>query len=87
MNPIQAADMAHRIADRAVVADIESEAVPHTDAQGLIWSDTSCMLDPREMCDDFVEMNTQALDYAQQRGLITRHPKFGHLVLITKKAQ
>jgi hypothetical protein len=87
MNPIQVAELAHQIADRAVISDIETEAVGQLDEQQRRWYDTRPMLDPREMCDDMVEMNTQALAYAHERGLISPHPQHAHLVRITKAQQ
>lgn len=84
VNNIQAAALAHTLADRAVVSDIETEGVAQTDEHGRIWFDTRPMLDPREMPDDFIEMNRQALDYAHQRGLIRPHPSHAHLVRITR---
>ena len=71
------------IADRAVLADIECEAVAEH-IEGQRWYDTRPMLDQREYPDDVVEMNRQALDYAHQRGLVSPHPEQAHLVRITK---
>lgn len=84
MNRIDLAELAHRIADRACVADIETEAVAQTDAQGQRWYDTRPMLDPREQCDDNVEMARQALAYAHDRGLTSAHPQHGYLVRIAR---
>jgi hypothetical protein len=78
-----------QLADRACISDIESEAVlDHVQQPGNIrWLDTRPMLDPREMPDDFIEMNRQALGYAEARGLIARfdaeHP---YVVRITRQA-
>jgi len=82
MTAAQAAEAAHQIADRAVVADIESECVAVADDTGRGWWDTRVMLDPREMPDDFIEMARQAIEYAHQRGLIRSHPQHAHLVRI-----
>ncbi len=84
VNAIRLAELAHQLADRAVVADIESEGHPHTDEHGRKWYDTRPMLDERELPPDFVEMNRQALDYAHQRGLVSPHPEHAHLVRITR---
>jgi hypothetical protein len=84
VNAIRLAALAHQLADRACIADIETEAIAQTDAQGRKWHDTRPMLDPREMPDDCVEMNRQALAYAHERGLISPHPQHAHLVRITK---
>lgn len=84
VNAIRLAALAHKLADRAVVSDIETEAITVTDEHGRRWYDTRPMLDPREMPDDFVEMIRQALVYAQQRGLTSAHPTQAHLVRIVK---
>lgn len=81
MNAIQAAELAHQIADRACIADIESECTA-IDIDGRGWWDSRCMTDPRELPDDFVEMARQALAYAEWRGLFTRHPAHPHLLRI-----
>lgn len=86
VNAIRLAELAHQLADRAVVSDIESEAIRQTDEHGRTWHDTRPMLDERELPPDFVEMNRQALDYAHQRGLVSPHPQHAHLVRITKAA-
>jgi hypothetical protein len=83
-NLIKLADTAHTLADRTVISDIETEGVAQTDEHGRKWYDTRPMLDPRELPDDCVEMNRQALDYAHQRGLVSPHPSHAHLVRITK---
>ena len=73
--------LAYTLADRACIADIETEC--HVlQADGVPWWDTRPMTDPRELPDDLVEMNTQALAYAELRGLFTRHPLRPYLVRI-----
>lgn len=84
VNHIRLAALAHQLADRAVVADIECEGHLQTDEHGRRWYDTRPMLDEREMPPDYVEMNRQALDYAHQRGLTMPHPQHGYLVRITR---
>ena len=75
-----------RIADAAVLADVESGAVPvHID--GARWHDTRPMLDPREHCDDVLEMTRLALGYAIARGLVERHAAQGHLVRVRPDAE
>ena len=69
------------IADSAVVADIECNAVAER-MEGGRWYDTRPMLDPREQPDDFIEMARQSIDYAVQRGLVERHHRCGHLVRV-----
>jgi hypothetical protein len=86
MNPIQLAELAHRIADAAIVSDIEcfccSVQSPFSTAR---WYDTRPMLDPNEHADEVVDMNIQALEYADVRGLISRHPDKPHMVRIVNK--
>jgi hypothetical protein len=84
INAIRLAELAHQLADRACITDIESEAPWQTDAQGRRWYDTRALLDPREMPDDFIEMNRQALAYAHERGLVMPHPQHAYLVRINK---
>lgn len=84
VNAIRLAELAHKLADRAVVADIEGEGIPQTDEHGRTWYDTRPMLDPREQPDDNIEMSLQAISYAHERGLISQHPVDTHLVRITK---
>jgi hypothetical protein len=65
---------AMRLADACVIADIECGGIPvGTDMGGLKLYDLRPMVDPREMPDTVVDMNRQAIDWALQRGLITRH--------------
>lgn len=85
MTPSRISAMAHKIADQSVLCDIESNALPFTDAQGVAWHDTSTMLDPREQPDAVIDMMLLALDYAQARGIVTVHPTFPHLMRITRK--
>lgn len=70
---------AHRLADMYVIADIETCATRVGD-----WWDTRFMFDRRELCDESIDMNRQALDYAMQRGLVHAHPEHAHLVRINK---
>lgn len=84
MSPEELHALAHQLAERACVTDIETEAVAQTDEHGRRWYDTRPMLDPREMSDDLIEMNVQALAYAHQRGVISPHPLHAHLVRIVK---
>ena len=84
LTPAQVAELARRIADRAVLADIECEAVAQRNDRGRIWYDTRPMLDPREQPDTFIDMTREALDYAMQRRLIEQHHERAHLVRILK---
>ena len=85
INAVQMAELvrhATQIADRAVVADIESEAV-RTDRSGR-WYDVRPMLDEREHSPQCIDMATQALQYAVMRGLVQRDTEHAHLVRITR---
>lgn len=83
MSPIQAADLAHRLADAKVLDDIRKPALATTDEHGRTWYDTRPMLDPREVPDDVAEMARQAIDYALHRGLVIPHPTASYLLRIT----
>lgn len=87
INPVQAAELIRRsllIADRAAVADIESNA-PATVLYTQRWYDVRPLLDEREYSAPCVDMNRESLDYALMRGLIARHPEHAHLVRIARQ--
>ncbi len=83
MTQLDTTAAAYALADRAVISDIECNCIgvrqPHDPAR---WYDTRPLLDPREYPDPLLEMNRQALDYADARGLITRHHDAAHMVRI-----
>jgi hypothetical protein len=64
------------IADRAVVCDIECHGLRVPRAPGLVY-DVSAMVSTDEQCPESLDLNTQALDYAEARRLITRRPQPG----------
>lgn len=64
-----AAELAHRIADRAVVSDIETGGVP-VGARGDRVYDIRPMTDLREHAPESVDMAWQELTYGLARGLI-----------------
>lgn len=70
-----------RIADAAVVCDIESECAFFQEG-GHRWYDTRPMLDEREHCPEVIDMARQALDYADRRGLVRRQASAPHLLRI-----
>lgn len=74
-------DLQRRLAERAVVCDIESEC-PTLTVDGADWRDTRPMLDPREHSPEVLDMAREALDYAEARLLISRHPYQPHLVRV-----
>lgn len=61
--------LAYRIADRLVVADIECEAVRIRPDSERLW-DVRHMLDPRESCDEAIDMVREAIAYGVWRGLL-----------------
>lgn len=77
-----------QIADRAVVADIESMSImAGRTPDGRPIYDTRPMLDRREHCDESIEMATQALRFARQRGLVREQPGQPYLLTINPQAQ
>ncbi len=74
------------IADRAVVADIESAGLVYRPtAGGTRWYDVSVLLNPHEHCPEFIDMASEALAYAHARGLITSHPDYPERVRIARR--
>lgn len=72
--------MAIRIANDAVLADVETNC-PRVDlGDGGTWRDTRPMLDPREHAPQITDMARLALDYALRAHIIRRHPQHPHLV-------
>ena len=64
------------IADRAVVADIETEgARVQCAATGTWWLDISNLLSDQEHAPETIDMNSEALAWAFARQLIQQHPK------------
>ena len=71
-----------RIANQAVVADIQCNAV-HTTQDGQVWWDTRPMLDPREHAPMALDMALLDLDYAVLAGVACRHADHPYLLRIT----
>lgn len=88
INPVQAAELIRRslmLADHATLAQIRAEChpvSPRHDPEG--WRDVRPMLDPREHSGQSIDIATELLAYARDRGLIQRHPESAHLVRITR---
>jgi hypothetical protein len=74
-----------RIANRAVITDIELNAC-RVDLDGAIWWDLRPMLDEREHSAIVCDMAREALAYAGYSHLITAHPQHIHLVRINAPA-
>ena len=75
------------IANRAVIADIETEGVRVDLGDGLRWYDTRPMFDPREHADEVIEMLRQAIAYAEAAGIAWRSADTPHLVCLTPAFQ
>jgi hypothetical protein len=74
-----------RIANAAVVADIESNCVSVLSACGSIrWYDTRPMLDPREHSPELVDMAHEAIEYGVKCRLLFRHPLDSWMVRIAQ---
>lgn len=58
-----------RLADRAVITDIESEAMCDGSREARCY-DVRPMLDPREHSHECIDMMSEALAYAITRGLV-----------------
>jgi hypothetical protein len=79
--------LAMRIANRAVVEDLETYAHEvKLPGETTTWHDTRPMLDPREHAPIAIDMAVEALAYAEQAELIVRHPAERHLVRISRAA-
>ena len=87
MDDIQMTAAAVRLANRAVVADIECHAVAADRAPDgrRVW-DIRPMLDPREQPPEFIDMAREAIDYALAAGLVQALPGQPHLVTIAHGA-
>lgn len=88
MKVAEVARLAHAVADRAVVADIETNAVTITLHEGekrTNWLDLRPMVDPREVPLQVMDMHTEAIAYAHLRGLLQSHPQEPHLVRVLRR--
>lgn len=71
--------IAFKLANAAVVSDIESNACK-VQVAGATWYDIRPMLDPREHASEAIDMAGLAIGYALCSGVIFRHPEQTHLV-------
>lgn len=83
--PTELIEQAFRLANAAVVADIESYCTPVHIAGWKFW-DTRNWTDLREHAPQEVDMAKQAIDYAVASGLAMHHPQQRHLLRIHTKA-
>jgi len=83
--PDEQRSLATAIAERAVVADIESEGVRvHLD--GRTWWDTRPMTDPREHAPEVIGMADEAIRYAVGSGLASVHSNQPYLLTFERQA-
>ena len=74
-----------RIANAAVVADIESNCPALRSPCGRItWYDVRPMLDPREHSPQVVDMATEAITYGVEAGLLLRHDEHPHWLRVAR---
>lgn len=67
-----------RIANQAVVADIESSCPALRSPCGRTWYDVRPMLDEREHSPPVVDMAREAITYGIEAGLLVRHDEHPH---------
>lgn len=76
---------AFKLSNDYVISDIECNCTPTTLAGSTArWYDTSSMLNPDELSPQAVDMNHEALSYAEEFQLIERHHIAPHLVRIRR---
>ena len=83
---IQLLRRATLIADAAAFSDIEANADAVSTGEGPQWYDVRPMLDEREHSLEAIDLATEAIHYAVQRGLATRHPTIPHLLRLNPAA-
>ena len=74
--------LAHRLAERAVAADVELHGHIDRDAAGVKWYDTAPMLSPHEHCAESIDMAREALEYGVKAGVLVPHPTRAGLVRV-----
>ena len=83
MPPTHLIERAFRLANAAVVCDIESEGVKVV-LGGWLFYDTRPMVDVNEVSQQVADMARQAIDYAIEAGLAMQHPTQPHLLRILR---
>lgn len=68
-----------RLADQYAISDIESNATPQSDADGVTWYDVAPMVNPDEVSSEFIDMASELLAYALARRLFEAHHQFPNL--------
>lgn len=77
------AALERRLAERAVVADLQT-ACDAVVIDGTCWWDTRPMTDTREHAQEICDMAREALHYAECRQLIAWHPQHPHLARVVR---
>lgn len=68
-----------RIAERAVISDIESEGI-QVELGGVLYHDIRPMIDEREVPAEWIDMTSEAIAYALSEGLFEMHPEHRYLL-------
>ena len=77
-------ERAMRIANAAVVADIESNCPALRSPCGTTWYDTRPMLDQREHSSEVVDMAALAIQYGVEAGLLLRHAEHPYWLRVAR---
>jgi len=78
--------LALRIANRCVITDLQSNC-QSVQLGDLTWLDTRAMLDEREHCGEVLDLHREAVAYALDAQLVTRHFQQPYLVRLTTAGQ
>jgi hypothetical protein len=74
-----------RIANQAVVADVESNCPSLlSPCDRLTWYDVRPMLDEREHSPPVVDMAREAIAYGVDTGVLVRHTEYPHMVRVAR---
>lgn len=73
-----------RIANAAVVADLESGCPALKSPCGRTWYDVRPMLDEREHSPRVVDMAREAIQYGIEAGLLVRHDQHPHWLCVAR---
>lgn len=82
---VELSRLAFRLASRAAISDLETNAVAVDAADGQRWYDTRPMLDLREVPAEFVDMHREALAYMEESGLILADRAAPHMVRVLRR--
>lgn len=82
-NEFATLQQATAIADRSVIADIQSEG-QRVSVDGRIWYDTRPLTDPREHAAQVIDMASEAISYAVARRIASVHPQRPYLLALAR---